>query len=167
MPAPTATAAESQRPARTPAVGAEDAAAGRGRHVAPAPIGDAEQWLQLVAATPLRGPARELAANAAFSGYADAVLRLSLSPAFDYLRTDSSVDALAQALSEKLGRVPKIVFDAGAAAGGETLKARDERERDQRRSQAEQRFRSHPEVQWLVQQHGARIVPDSIRPYDE
>ncbi|TMN24857.1 DNA polymerase III subunit gamma/tau [Pseudoxanthomonas sp. X-1] len=132
-------------------------------------IADADHWLALVASAKLSGPSRQLAANVAFASYGDAVLRLSLAPGLDYLRTDRSVGDLADALSASLGRVPKIVFDTGAVAGegAETLAMRDARQQDARRASAEEQFMNHPDVQRLIQQHGARVVPDSIRPFDE
>ncbi|KAF1709913.1 DNA polymerase III subunit gamma/tau [Pseudoxanthomonas kalamensis DSM 18571] len=129
-------------------------------------IRDAEQWLDLVGACALKGPSRELAANAAFAGYADAVLRLSLAPGFEYLRTERSVGDLAEALAPALGGMPKIVFDTGGAKG-ETLQQRNHRERDERQSAAEESFMNHPDVQRLIEQRGARLVPDSIRPFEE
>ncbi|WP_340649386.1 DNA polymerase III subunit gamma/tau [Pseudoxanthomonas winnipegensis] len=132
-------------------------------------IADTDHWLALVASAKLSGPSRQLAANVAFASYGDAVLRLSLAPGLDYLRTERSVGDLADALSASLGRVPKIVFDTGAVAGegAETLAMRDARQQDARRASAEEQFMNHPDVQRLIQQHGARVVPDSIRPFDE
>ena len=131
-----------------------------------ADIADADHWLALVASAQLTGPSKQLAANAAFSSYGDAVLRLSLAPGFEYLRTDRSIGDLAQALSAALGHAPKIVFEA-VADHGETLAQRDARAQDERRSSAEENFMNHPDVQRLIQQQGARVVPDSIRPFDE
>jgi len=128
-------------------------------------IDDVEQWLALVAACSLRGPSRELAANAAFGGYGNATLRLSLSPAFEYLRTDRSIGDLAAALAPALGLQPKIVFEAGTIQA-ETLTQRTQRERDARQTSAESGFLQNPDVQRLIQR-GARLVPDSIRPFEE
>ncbi|WDS36119.1 DNA polymerase III subunit gamma/tau [Pseudoxanthomonas sp.] len=129
-------------------------------------IADADHWLALVASAQLTGPSKQLAANAAFSSYGDAVLRLSLAPGFEYLRTDRSIGDLSDALSSALGHAPKIVFEA-AADHGETLATRDARKQDERRSSAEESFMNHPDVQRLIEQQGARVVPDSIRPFDE
>lgn len=129
-------------------------------------IADADHWLALVASSRLTGPSRELAAHAAFSGYGDAVLRLSLAPGLDYLRTDRSVGELAQALAAALGQAPRIVFES-AADHGDTLAQRHARAQDARRSLAEESFMNHPDVQRLIRQQGARVVPDSIRPFDE
>ena len=129
-------------------------------------IADAEEWLALVAACNLRGPSKELAANTAFVGYVNGVLKLSLPAGFDYLRSAKSVGDLSTALGAALGGVPKIAFESGVATG-ETLHSRNERVRDERQSDAEESFMNSPDVQLLVRQYGAKVVPDSIRPFDE
>ena len=44
---------------------------------------------------------------------------------------------------------------------------RNAREREQKQAGAEQGFAADPDIQRLVQVHGAQIVPDSIRPLGE
>jgi len=128
---------------------------------------DAEHWLQLVAGSTLRGPARELAAHAAFVRYADGVLQLSLSQADEHLKAPALVKLLAEALSPQLGGPPRIRFETAPVAVAETLHQRSSRERDARQNAAEETFMSDPDVQRLIGQHGAKVVPDSIRPLDE
>ncbi len=130
-------------------------------------IADAEEWLALVAACALKGPSRQLADNAAFVGYAHPVLKLSLAPGFDYLRSERSLGDLAAALAPMLGGEPKVVFETTGEAAGETLQERNHRQRDARQAAAEEDFMNHPEVQRLIQQHGAKVVPDSIRPLED
>ncbi|HCV95734.1 MAG TPA: DNA polymerase III subunit gamma/tau, partial [Stenotrophomonas sp.] len=40
-------------------------------------------------------------------------------------------------------------------------------QRGERQQAAETAFMADPQVQMLIQQHGARVVADSIRPFDE
>ncbi|RXR05200.1 DNA polymerase III subunit gamma/tau [Pseudoxanthomonas composti] len=166
-PAPSAHAAPAMPavPSQPAAPSAPPMSAAEAGAVALRGIDDVEQWLALVAACSLRGPSRELAANAAFGGYGNATLRLSLSPAFEYLRTDRSIGDLAAALAPALGLQPKIVFEAGTIQA-ETLTQRTQRERDARQTSAESGFLQNPDVQRLIQR-GARLVPDSIRPFEE
>jgi len=126
----------------------------------------AERWLELVASSSLRGPARELANHAGFVGYDGGVLRLALSPADEHLQMPGLVKALAESLAPALGGVPQIRFEA-AAAKTETLHQRSSRERDARQVAAEAAFMADAGVQHLIRQHGATLVPDSIRPNDE
>ncbi|WP_394004816.1 DNA polymerase III subunit gamma/tau [Luteimonas sp. WGS1318] len=128
---------------------------------------DADQWLDLVAELPLRGPVRELAASAAFVGFDGEVLRLALPESDEHLKAPIMVHQLADALAATLGRAPQIRFEAAPASAAPTLHERNARERETRQSSAEQNFLSDPDVQRLMSQQGAKLVPDSIRPYDE
>ena len=131
-----------------------------------APITSAEDWLQFAASSGMKGAARQLAENAAFVGYGNGVLQLSLEGGFDYLRSERSLAELSSVLAAKFGTAPKIVFE-NAATASETLQQRTHRQRDARQSAAEENFMNNPDVQRLIQQHGAKVVPDSIRPLDE
>ena len=128
---------------------------------------DADRWLDLVADLPLRGPVRELAASAAFVGFDDGVLRLALPESDEHLKAPIIVHQLADALASPLGHAPQIRFEAAPASAAPTLHERNARERETRQSSAEQNFLSDPDVQRLMSQQGAKLVPDSIRPYDE
>jgi DNA polymerase-3 subunit gamma/tau len=127
---------------------------------------DGDRWLELVAASPLRGPARELASHAGFVAHEGDVLRLSLSPADEHLKAPALVRMLVDALTPSLGTAPQIRFEAAQAAA-ETFHQRNTRERDARQVAAEQAFVNDPGVQRLMTRHGATVVPDSIRPFDE
>ncbi len=129
-------------------------------------VRDADDWMALVADSGLKGPARDLAAHAAFVGHADGVLTLSLPEDLAHLRSDALVGKLADAFAALLGTAPKIVF-AKAAAGEDTLHARNAKARDERQNSAEREFMGDPAVQRYMQQFGAKLVPDSIRPVDE
>ena len=135
------------------------------RHVAAIDL-DASSWPDFVAALDLRGPVKELAASAGFIAWSDGVLRLSLPPADDHLKAPFLVSQLASALAVAFGVQPQLRFDA-AQAVAETLHARNERQRDERQASAESAFLADPQVQRLMSQRGAKLVPDSIRPYDE
>ncbi|RBH87152.1 DNA polymerase III subunit gamma/tau [Xanthomonas oryzae pv. oryzae] len=148
------------------AVSAADSAADASALLDDGCIADAEQWLELVTRSALNGPSRQLAANAAFIGHRDGVLRLALAPGFEYLHSERSIANLAQALAPVLGNTPRIVIETGSA-DVETLHERANRQKGERQSAAETAFMNDPTVQLLIQQQGARIVPDSIRPYDE
>ena len=161
---PAAAAAPAARPhgfAVTPPAAAAAPAA-----PAAVTLQSAETWLELVAQSQLNGPSRQLAAHAAFIGFQHGVLKLAVSPGFEYLCSDRSLAALTEALSGPLGMTPKIVIEHGNA-GAETLHQRADRQRGERQQAAEAAFMADPSVQLLIQQHGARVVTDSIRPFDE
>jgi DNA polymerase-3 subunit gamma/tau len=131
-----------------------------------ATITDADHWLELVAGSGLRGPARELAEHAGFLGHDNGVLRLSLSAADEHLKAPALVRMLAEGIAPALGAAPQIRFESAQAAS-ETLHQRKTQQRDARQVAAEAAFMADPGVQRLVSQHGASVVPDSIRPFDE
>ncbi|MBA3487580.1 MAG: hypothetical protein H0T88_10410, partial [Lysobacter sp.] len=54
-----------------------------------------------------------------------------------------------------------------ASVSNETLHQRSSRERDARQVAAESAFLADAGVQQLIRQHGATVVPDSIRPFEE
>jgi DNA polymerase III subunit gamma/tau len=135
--------------------------------VPPAAEIDNDRWLDLVSGSGLRGPARELASHAAFVAYADGVMRLSLSPDDDHLRAPMLVKSLCDALASQLGGPVQIKFETGKPAHVETLHQRNERQRDAKQTAAEEAFMANPDVQRLMHQQGAKLVPDSIRPFEE
>ena len=128
---------------------------------------DAGRWLDLVDRCDLRGPVRELAAHAAFVACANGTLRLALSAEDDHLRSPALIKALADALSAQLGGPVQLKFETGKAANAETMHARNARQRDEKQAAAEEAFLGHPDVQRLMQQQGAKLVPDSIRPFED
>lgn len=129
-------------------------------------IADADAWDALIAASGLRGPGRLLAEHAGFVGYRDGVLSLSLAEEDALLRNEGAIRMVCQALAPALGPSLRISFESSGRPA-ESLRERNERARDQRQESAEQAFMSDPDVQRLMQKHGARLVPDSIRPLDE
>ena len=176
-PAARSEASPPRQPAATPAPRQPAATpAPRDEIVAPTPMPastpsaatlDADRWLDLAAGSGLKGPARELAMHAGFLAYDGALLRLSLTPADEHLQSPALVKVLAEALAPALGGAPQIRFETAAATSGETLHQRSTRQRDARQGAAEAAFLADPSVQRLMSQHGATLVPDSIRPFDE
>jgi len=163
-PAPGVAAAAVARPqgiAIAPSAPAAEAGA-----AAPIALASPEAWLELVAQSQLNGPSRQLAAHAAFISFQHGILKLAVSPGFEYLCSDRSLAALTDALSGPLGQTPRIVIEHGDAEA-ETLHQRSDRQRGERQQAAEAAFMADPQVQVLIQQHGARVVTDSIRPFDE
>lgn len=173
--------ARDQRDRLEPARGAAETPVARAPVPAPAPvasptpesgggasggIADAEAWHALIAASGLKGPARLLAEHASFIAYEGGVLRLSLPTSDDHLKSSALTAMVANALVPALGATPQIRFE-NAPVQGESLRERNERARDERQSTAESTFMNDPDVQRLIAQHGAKVVPDSIRPFED
>ncbi|WP_142807354.1 DNA polymerase III subunit gamma/tau [Stenotrophomonas maltophilia] len=162
-----------ERPFRTEGIAIAPAAPIPARDTAPqegvSELATAEDWLDLVANSGLSGPSRQLAANAAFISCQHGTLKLGLSPGFEYLRSERALAALGEMLEKALGQAPKIVVETVETehVPAETLHQRADRQRGERQQEAEAVFMDDPEVQVLIQQHGARVVSDSIRSFDE
>ena len=124
-----------------------------------------DDWHALLDSGALKGPAKLLAEHAGFLGFEEGVVRLSLPASDEHLRTGPSVRMLGDTLAGALGGSLQIRFES-AAEPVESVRERNERVRDERQSEAEAAFMADPDVQRLIAQHGARIVPDSIRPFD-
>ncbi|MGH8105411.1 MAG: DNA polymerase III subunit gamma/tau C-terminal domain-containing protein, partial [Arenimonas sp.] len=123
-----------------------------------------ENWLDVIEASELKGPTRELAAHSVYVAFDNGILKLALPDNLLHLRSDAVVASLAQKLAPALGQVPKIVFEK-AQVQSETLHDRTERVRSEKQTDAQSAFMADPVVSQLLQQ-GAQIVPDSIRPLD-
>ncbi|HQQ59170.1 MAG TPA: DNA polymerase III subunit gamma/tau [Thermomonas sp.] len=128
-------------------------------------VTDSEHWLELVMRSGLKGAPKLLADNAAFVAHADGVLHLALAPEQEHLKSANLVLQLSDAIGQQLGGAVQVRFEIGQGRG-ETATVRNARERDVRQADAESGFASDPGIQRLVQQHGAQIVQDSIRPLD-
>jgi DNA polymerase-3 subunit gamma/tau len=128
-------------------------------------IADDMAWHAIVDASGLRGPSRILAEHAGFVSYADGVLTLALGPNDEHLKAPALIKMVADSLAARLGVAPQIRFEAAQA--GESLHARNQRARDQRQANAEDMFMNDPDVRRLIDDYGAKVVPDSIRPLDE
>lgn len=174
VPAPAEAApAELERPFRAEGIAIAPAESAPVRDPAPqegvSELATAEDWLDLVGNSGLSGPSRQLAANAAFISCQRGTLKLGLSPGFEYLRSERALAALGEMLEKALGQAPKIVVETVETehVPAETLHQRADRQRGERQQVAEAVFMDDPEVQVLIQQHGARVVSDSIRSFDE
>lgn len=169
-PAPSRAAVDDVPPWRPaePAVAAGPVVAPAASTTMPVDIGitDAETWLHFASTCGLKGVGKQLVDNVAFAGYANGTLTLALDSGFDYLRSERTLSELGEAIASRYGVAPRLAF-AATSADGETLKQRSHRQRDERQTLAEETFMNHPDVRQLMQQHGARLVPDSIRPYEE
>jgi DNA polymerase-3 subunit gamma/tau len=132
----------------------------------PMPLAGPDDWLALVAAAGLKGPALQLGSHCQFCGYDAGVLRLHLPEEDAHLRNDSLVRQLAAAASQRVGTSVTLRFEPKPAQAVDTLHARNQRERSEKQSAAEASFLADPVVAQLLGQGGS-IVPDSIRPLSE
>jgi DNA polymerase-3 subunit gamma/tau len=123
-------------------------------------------WDSLIEQANLRGPLGQLAQNAALRGRDGNTLVLALQPAHMHLAVEPMVSQMEERISQALGERVKLRFTEERAAAAETPAARAANAREAAQSAAEQAIDEDPLVQSLKREFGARVVPQSVKPYE-
>jgi DNA polymerase-3 subunit gamma/tau len=137
---------------------------------APAPVArDADglpNWEALIERAGLRGPFGLLAQNAVLRGREGQTLVLALQPAHMSLAVEPMVSQMEERIGNALGERIRLRF-VGHSQGAvpETPAARAAQARDAAQSAAELSIEGDPLVQSLKREFGARVVPQSIKPF--
>lgn len=124
-------------------------------------------WTRFVATANLSGPAKILAQHSVAAGPVEnGQFKILLDATHAYLRNELVVARLRDALSEALGQsialsIEVKALDAATPAQHIML------ERDDRLAQAQQRLAEDPVVDALKNTLGARLVRDSIQPFND
>jgi DNA polymerase-3 subunit gamma/tau len=120
------------------------------------------EWPQLVSALQATGLARELAAHSELLAADGDHFRLRV--AIKSYAESANVERLRAALTQHFGRPIRVSVEVGSTAGASTAAALAEQERGERQRNAEQAILSDPFVQELIENFGAQVEPQSIRP---
>jgi len=162
-PSAVAPAARAPRPApaATPKSTAEATLAASARVALP-PLPSTEQWPMLVSGLQVAGVARELAAHSELLATDGDLFRLRV--AIKSYAEAGNVDRLRAALTQHFGRPIRVSVEVGSTAGVATAAALAEQARNERQKKAEQSILSDPFVQELIENFGAQVEPQSIRP---
>ncbi len=154
--APPTPAAPASSPAIAPAVAplARDA-------------GGLPNWESLIERAGLRGPFGLLAQNAVLRERDGQTLVLALQPAHMSLAVEPMVSQMEERIGQALGERIRLRF-VGHSHGAvtETPAARAAQVRDAAQAAAEQSIEGDPLVQSMKREFGARVVPQSIKPFD-
>jgi len=147
--------------AATPAAGSSAAAPGD----PPAtPAAEGADWTTIVGQLELTGAARQLASHCALLGRQGAVVRLSLDPRNQMVRTAATEEKLAQALSRYFGETVRLEFRAPAAGDAETPALIARRASEAELAAARRAFEDDPGVKGLRERFGASVLPETVRP---
>ena len=123
-------------------------------------------WDALIERAGLRGPFGLLAQNAVLRGREGQTLILALQPAHMSLAVEPMVSQMEERIGNALGERIRLRFVGHAqGAATETPAARAAQARDAAQSAAEQAIEGDPLVQSLKREFGARVVPQSIKPF--
>ncbi|RCS30039.1 DNA polymerase III subunit gamma/tau [Rhodanobacter denitrificans] len=149
-------------PPRAPAVPAPPPAAPVARDAHGLP-----DWEALIERAGLRGPFGLLAQNAVLRERDGQTLVLALQPAHMSLAVEPMVSQMEERIGHALGERIRLRFvNSSQTAAAQTPAARAAQARDAAQAAAEQAIEGDPLVQSLKREFGARVVPQSIRPYD-
>lgn len=118
-------------------------------------------WPQLVAQLNVAGLARELAAHSELLCVEGDHFRLRV-PIKSY-GEPGNVERLRAALAQHLGRAVRVSVEVGSTAGV-TAAALADQARADRLKRAEEAIYADPFVQELIENFGAQVEPQSIRP---
>ncbi|MBB5357876.1 DNA polymerase-3 subunit gamma/tau [Rhodanobacter sp. ANJX3] len=138
--------------------------------VSVAPIATDDQglphWESLIERANLRGPFGLLAQNALLRERDGNTLVLALQPAHMSLAVEPMVSQMEERIGHALGERIRLRFvSITADVIAETPAARAAQARDTAQSEAERSIEGDPLVQSLKREFGARVVPQSVKPF--
>jgi len=151
---------------RPPEVGPPSAESGASAPGDPGPPPSAEggTWTAIVSQLELTGAARQLASHCAFLGRQGPVVRLSLDPRNQMVRTAATEEKLAQALSRHFGETVRLEFRSATAGETETPALIARRASEAELAAARRAFDDDPGVKGLRERFGASVLPETVRP---
>ncbi|KLD65915.1 DNA polymerase III subunit gamma/tau [Dyella japonica] len=123
-------------------------------------------WESLIEQANLRGPLGQLAQNAVLRDREGHTLVLALQPIHMHLAVEPMIGQMEERVGQALGERVKLRFVEEHGAAGQTPAARAATARVAAQSAAEQAIEEDPLVQSLKREFGARVVPQSIKPFE-
>jgi len=134
-----------------------------------APVLDANglpHWDSMIEQAGLRGPLGQLAQNAALREREGQTLVLALQPIHMHLAVEPMVSQMEERISQVMGERIRLRFVGDHGTGVETPAARAANARSAAQSAAEQSIEEDPLVQSLRREFGARVLPQSVKPFE-
>ncbi len=131
-----------------------------------ADAGGLPDWEALIQRADLRGPLGQLAQNSALRGRDGNTLILALQPTHMHLAVEPMVSQIADRVSEVMGEPIRLRFIGDSQGAVHTPAARAASARSAAQSAAEESIEGDPLVQALKREFGARVVPQSIKPFE-
>lgn len=164
---PVAAPSQSPRPAPAPPPAAPREAAAPATPVQRiVDAGGMPDWEALIQRADLRGPLGQLAQNSALRGREGNTLVLALQPTHMHLAVEPMVSQIADRLSEVMGEPIRLRFIGDSHGAAHTPAARAAVARSAAQSAAEESIEGDPLVQALKREFGARVVPQSVKPFE-
>jgi DNA polymerase-3 subunit gamma/tau len=125
-------------------------------------------WEMLIERAALRGPFSLLAQNAVLRERDGQTLVLALQPTHMTLAVEPMVSQMEERISQALGERIKLRFVSNSQerGGAQTPAVRAAQAREAAQSAAEQAIEGDTLVQSMKREFGARVVPNSVKPFD-
>lgn len=123
-------------------------------------------WPSFVDGLPAKGAFRLLFIQSELHGWHDDRIELVVPRDQAHLSDEGLVERGRQLLSDHLGR-PVVLQVRVGDVGAHTVRARDEARRAARQAESERSIHDDPFVKTLIEDFGATILPDSIKPIDD
>ncbi|HEY9133001.1 MAG TPA: DNA polymerase III subunit gamma/tau C-terminal domain-containing protein, partial [Dyella sp.] len=123
-------------------------------------------WEALIEQAGLRGPMGQLALNAHLRERDGHTLVMGLQAAHMHLAVEPMVSQMEDRISQALGERIKLRFVSDQSVATHTPAARAANAREEAQSAAEESIDNDPLVQALKREFGAKVVPQSVKPYE-
>ena len=114
----------------------------------------------------LRGPLGQLAQNAVLREREGNTLVLALQPTYMHMAVEPMVSQMEERVSQALGERIRLRFVQGGQSLVDTPAARASSARQAAQVSAEQAIEEDPLVQQMKQDFGARVLPQSVKPFE-
>ncbi len=126
---------------------------------------DLKDWHRVMSGLKLGGISRQLAANCQYREWDGRSLTLTLDPAHEHMRVESTEHRLVLALQEYLGREVKLKILVEQPES-ETPAQQQARSKAERQREAEHSMSDDPMVRAAQEQFGATLITESVKPID-
>jgi DNA polymerase-3 subunit gamma/tau len=123
-------------------------------------------WDALIEQAGLRGPLGQLAQNAALRERDGQTLVMALQATHMHLAVEPMIGQMEDRISQALGERIRLRFVGDQQVAGHTPAARAANAREAAQSAAEQSIEGDPLVQSLKREFGARVLPQSVKPFE-
>lgn len=120
-------------------------------------------WPSLVARLHAQGAVRQLLAQSELKGVQGQVFQVQVP--IRHLAEPSLVERARELLADHFGAGVRLQVTVGQT-GGQTAAARASEQQARRQAESEEAIKADPFVRTLLEEFGATILPDSIKPLD-
>ena len=127
---------------------------------------DQQHWPSLLSKLGLSGMTHTLATHCSLQSIIDGIVSLSLAPKHAPLLTPKQQERLAQALSDHFNKPMRVEISIAESTQASPAQLSQQKEQ-QKQVAAEQTLKADDNIQNLIEQFDATLIPESIEPRDD